>query len=449
MKIKELTILFLIILAVLKVRASITQEQKYALINFYKQNRANYNDDKININELYWDDQRAKYAEYNTNICPNKNQTSIINNYNETELFNQIVSQKDSNGEPNYKAKFIGSMTGGKNIDNSTQIITKMGCVLVNCNFDNVDFRFMECNYKTGNITGQETYALVPKTPVFGLTQEQKDTLLNLHRQARAAVNASNMKELNWDDELANIAQDHASTCEHGHSNTGPENIAGGTWKTVTDLFNLIMEEKDAFDESNYRTYFLDTSYNGETVGHYSQVVWASNTKLGCGLTYCSGYEALLVCRYEDGNTLGSEVYSLKNTTIAISTTSTIEPIITTITNTTSTIKPSATTNTTTTTTSTTTTTITTTTTSTTTTTITTTTTSTTTTTTTTNAIKPKITTSITTTSTIKPKTVTTTTATTIKPPTTTAVIITSITEPTTNVKKTTTKKTTTKKNNY
>ncbi len=39
------------------------------------------------------------------------------------------------------------------------------------------------------------------------LTQEQKDTLLKLHRQARAAVNASNMKELNWDDDLANVAQ--------------------------------------------------------------------------------------------------------------------------------------------------------------------------------------------------------------------------------------------------
>jgi len=39
------------------------------------------------------------------------------------------------------------------------------------------------------------------------LTQEQKDTLLNLHREARAAVNASNMKELYWDNELANIAQ--------------------------------------------------------------------------------------------------------------------------------------------------------------------------------------------------------------------------------------------------
>jgi len=39
------------------------------------------------------------------------------------------------------------------------------------------------------------------------LTQEEKDTLLYLHREARAAVNASNMEELNWDDELASKAQ--------------------------------------------------------------------------------------------------------------------------------------------------------------------------------------------------------------------------------------------------
>jgi len=39
------------------------------------------------------------------------------------------------------------------------------------------------------------------------LTQEEKDTLLNLHREARAAVNASNMKEINWDNNLATIAQ--------------------------------------------------------------------------------------------------------------------------------------------------------------------------------------------------------------------------------------------------
>jgi len=101
------------------------------------------------------------------------------------------------------------------------------------------------------------------------------------------------------------------------HSGTGPENIAARTSGTVTDLFNQFMREKEAFDESNYREKFLNGSYNGKVVGHYSQIVWASNTKLGCGLADCSGkgsYKLFLVCRYQTGNTIGREVYALGDT---------------------------------------------------------------------------------------------------------------------------------------
>ncbi len=102
------------------------------------------------------------------------------------------------------------------------------------------------------------------------------------------------------------------------HSGTGPENIAARTSGTVTDLFNQFMSEKSAFDESNYREKFISGSYNGKVVGHYSQIVWASNTKLGCGLADCSSkgfYKLFMVCRYQTGNTIGYEVYGLKNNT--------------------------------------------------------------------------------------------------------------------------------------
>ena len=97
------------------------------------------------------------------------------------------------------------------------------------------------------------------------------------------------------------------------------------------------MNEKDAFDESNYRENFLSTSYNGKVVGHYSQIVWASNTKLGCGLADCSGvgsYKLFMVCRYQTGNILGYEVYGLGSSTTTSSTF---------ITTTTTTIKPTST----------------------------------------------------------------------------------------------------------
>jgi len=39
------------------------------------------------------------------------------------------------------------------------------------------------------------------------LTSSQKQTLLSLHREARDSLNAPDMKEINWDNTLANAAQ--------------------------------------------------------------------------------------------------------------------------------------------------------------------------------------------------------------------------------------------------
>ena len=154
-----------------------------------------------------------QYFSKNTaNTCSavpiNINRKNIESNYNETELFNLIMKQKDGNNESNYKAKFKSGMSRGQNTDNSSQLVTKLGCGLTDCTLKGmVPSFFMECKFKTGNITGTEVYTLESNTISFGLTQEQKNSLINLHRQARVAVNASNMKELNWDDKLAEDAQ--------------------------------------------------------------------------------------------------------------------------------------------------------------------------------------------------------------------------------------------------
>jgi len=92
----------------------------------------------------------------------------------------------------------------------------------------------------------------------------------------------------------------------------GGENLAGSTSNEVVGMFNLWMSEKEAFDESGYRAKLVDINYNGRAIGHYSQIVWAANTKIGCGLTNCNNlyYRNLLVCRYETGNYINQQVYS-------------------------------------------------------------------------------------------------------------------------------------------
>ena len=92
---------------------------------------------------------------------------------------------------------------------------------------------------------------------------------------------------------------------------SGGENLAANTIHNVSYMFNQWMAEKEAFDESGYRAKLMGVSYNGKVVGHYSQIVWATNTKVGCGLTYCEDYtyKNILVCRYQTGNILYQQVY--------------------------------------------------------------------------------------------------------------------------------------------
>jgi len=146
------------------------------------------------------------------------------------------------------------------------------------------------------------------------LTSSQKKTLLSLHKEARAKLNASNMKSISWSDSLASAAQSYSEKCKGMvHSHTGPENLAGSSTGDVSRMFNNWMAEKSGFNSSGYRSKFKDISYNGEDIGHYSQIVWADNTEVGCGMTDCPNYSAryLLVCRYKTGNVIGEEVYAL------------------------------------------------------------------------------------------------------------------------------------------
>jgi len=146
------------------------------------------------------------------------------------------------------------------------------------------------------------------------LTDSQKKELLSLHKKAREAVHAPDMKSISWDDKLARASQEYSEECRGlDHSHTGPENISVATVNDVKYMFNGWMEEKDLFDESGYRSSLEDIYYKGKDIGHYSQVVWAATTKVGCGLSYCENnrFKYTLICRYDTGNYLKKQVYAL------------------------------------------------------------------------------------------------------------------------------------------
>ncbi|OUM70340.1 carbohydrate-binding module family 18 protein [Piromyces sp. E2] len=144
------------------------------------------------------------------------------------------------------------------------------------------------------------------------LTQNQRNALLKLHRNARSAVGASNMKNINWSSDLEASAQNYANKCK-GMVHSGPrENLAGASGnKTPEYLFNLWMDEKKDFDKyGNYKK-FTSCEANGKDIGHYTQIVWAENTAVGCGFAQCpkSKYKSYLVCQYGKGNIVNRPVY--------------------------------------------------------------------------------------------------------------------------------------------
>ncbi|KAG4091202.1 hypothetical protein H8356DRAFT_1408109 [Neocallimastix lanati (nom. inval.)] len=155
-----------------------------------------------------------------------------------------------------------------------------------------------------------------------GLNKSDKDNLLNLHRKTRNALNSPNMKEIYWDDEIAKAAQEYSEKCvmdgsrfAHDSSNKNKhlgENLAWGTMDDVTRYYKLWEDEKADFDASGQRAKLTSLSYNNKQIGHYSQIVRASNTKVGCGYNYCKkANRQLLVCKYDVGNILNTEVYAL------------------------------------------------------------------------------------------------------------------------------------------
>jgi hypothetical protein len=72
-------------------------------------------------------------------------------------------------------------------------------------------------------------------------------------------------------------------------------------------MVGLWVEEKKNFRPGR----FPDNSRTGqvEDVGHYTQIVWRSTTRVGCAVTRNSSDE-YLVCRYsQGGNVLGEQVF--------------------------------------------------------------------------------------------------------------------------------------------
>ncbi|XP_061504594.1 antigen 5 like allergen Cul n 1-like [Anopheles gambiae] len=183
-----------------------------------------------------------------------------------------------------------------------------------------------------GELCPAQTTQLVP------MEQPLKELILKLHNGLRSELAggkmdgfaaAERMAVLEWDDELASLAEHNARTCQYLHDecrsteryrnagqNIGRKSQAGNVTidleRAITDLTNKWWQE---YVESN-QTVMDDYRAVGEgvDVGHFAQMASDRVTKVGCGAT--SYYHearkrsyVYYVCNYSHSNEHGQPVY--------------------------------------------------------------------------------------------------------------------------------------------
>ncbi|XP_015113012.1 venom allergen 5 [Diachasma alloeum] len=168
------------------------------------------------------------------------------------------------------------------------------------------------------------------------LTPEEKKEILYAHNTFRARVASGretrglggpqpvgNIPPLQWDEELAQIAQRWANQCNFGHDKCRNvdrfrvgQNVAYKGWSDgyntkLTELVTMWYDEVEHFDRSLISSFQFHTK-----IGHYTQMVWGKTTTVGCGLVRYKKddmFTTYLVCNYgERGNMENEPIYETR-----------------------------------------------------------------------------------------------------------------------------------------
>ena len=172
-----------------------------------------------------------------------------------------------------------------------------------------------------------------------GLTADMVETIVRSHNRLRARVargeeragrgggqpGAGDMMEVEWDGELARVAQAHADRCIFDHDCRACRAVE--RWPVVGQNLYIFKQtvRRPAVDwERAVRSWYEEVELFtprhvqpfrfSEATGHYSQMVWSTTTRLGCGVSvYRTGrwFNVLYTCNYgPGGNYIGGQTYS-------------------------------------------------------------------------------------------------------------------------------------------
>ena len=156
------------------------------------------------------------------------------------------------------------------------------------------------------------TGPVIPKSSYSGrcggdaLTAGEIAELVAAHNRARAT---RKLAPYTWDCRLADMAQEWANKgiFEHRTGVLEGENlfVSSSPTEPVATVITTWLAEKVNWDNKSA------TCAAGKFCNHYTQVMWRSTTKFGCGISRggAGKWKALVVCNYSPGQTANVPAY--------------------------------------------------------------------------------------------------------------------------------------------
>ncbi|NEQ50844.1 MAG: hypothetical protein F6K11_12035 [Leptolyngbya sp. SIO3F4] len=151
-------------------------------------------------------------------------------------------------------------------------------------------------------------------------TQAGIDQMLSTHNNLRQQVGVD---DLSWSTELATSAQEWADTLiaenQFSHSPASQrqndqigENLTGySTFGSGTALQTPTQAAQGWINEAQHYNYETNRCASGQICGHYTQMIWADTTEVGCAVARTENKKReVWVCHYAPGgNIVGQRPY--------------------------------------------------------------------------------------------------------------------------------------------
>ncbi|XP_005162473.2 peptidase inhibitor 16 [Danio rerio] len=151
------------------------------------------------------------------------------------------------------------------------------------------------------------------------LTEQEILNIVDLHNELRSQVqpSAAFMQKVVWDEAIRLVAEGYAAKCIWDHNPDLEDLTMGENLFVGTGPFNATKAVMDWFNENLDYNYNTNDCAEDKMCGHYTQLVWANTTKIGCASYFCDTLEklhfekaTLLICDYyPQGNIEGQKPY--------------------------------------------------------------------------------------------------------------------------------------------